>query len=139
MFRQKIFVMKDNKYVHTDSMRPLSMNKDTIMEDRFFTSHFLHDILYLQSFLENNNIKYLFFNAFDFVFPKNDKAAEYINLNNWVHNSVDEGHMKDYLLKKYNLKQWADGKVFIGCHPTDLGHTAWGNYLTEYIKSNNVV
>ena len=139
MFRQKIFIRKDKKFIHTDTMRPLSMNKDMIIKDNIFTSHFLHDILYLQSFLENNNIKYLFFNAFDYVLPKEDKAADYINLNNWVHNSLEEGHMKEYLLKKYNLETWGDGKIFVGCHPSDVGHIDWGNYLTEYIKSNNVV
>lgn len=143
MFRQKTFVLKTREdgssFITNDTLRPTEMDKSLILKDQHYTSHFLHDILYLQSFLESQNIKYLFFNAFDYVQPKNDQALNYINVNNWYGKCLDKGHMKQYILDENNLEEWNDKKWFIGSHPSDLGHILWGNHLGDYIKDNNVV
>lgn len=98
--------------------------------------NFASDIISLQSYLNTKNIRYLFFNAFDYLENDfNDYFKNAIDVSNWVNCTYSAGHFKEYILQKYNLKGWQDSKYFKSIHPTDISHIEWGKFLFNYIKT----
>jgi len=144
MFRQLVIKESSKKdelgnyIIQRDGVRPHQLN--TIPKnDRVFVETFVMDILALQNHFEVNNIKYLMFNAFDYADVEDNLVHKSINLDRWYNNSLNEGHMKEYILSKNNLKQWNDKTYFTGSHPNDVAHIQWADHLTEYIKENKLL
>ena len=76
------------------------------------------------------------FNAFD-KFSDFDKhyMARFIDKTKWINYDPKPGHFKEYILQKYNLDDWDEGKYFHSAHPTDISHIAWADYLYKYIQT----
>ena len=102
----------------------------------FIQNEFLLYILDLQNYFKVNNIDYLMFNAFDRFDDFNEHyLSESIDKTKWINNTVKPAHFKEYILQKFNLKNWDESPYFITAHPRDISHKAWGKYLYNYIQS----
>lgn len=106
----------------------------------YFMDEFCLQIYTLEKWLNDLNIKYLIFNAFEDQNDVTESNFYNINLKNWFNNSLDS-HFKSYIEKKYKVS-WGDKKnliYFREVHPTDLSHEDWANHLTEYIENNKIL
>ena len=105
-------------------------------KDNFIQNEFLHNILDIQNYFKVNNIDYLMFNAFDpFKDFNNHYMSEVIDRTKWINHTVTPAHFKEYILQKYDLKNWDVSPYFITAHPRDISHKAWAKYLYNYIQS----
>jgi hypothetical protein len=100
----------------------------------------IHNILHLQSFLKSNNIKYLFFNAFD-EFESIDEynLSKLIDSTHWFGGDMKKAHFKDYIVDRHKLAGWNEEPYFLEMHPTDISHIEWAEYLHKYIIDNNII
>ncbi len=104
------------------------------LEDRYRI--YLDNILYLQLFLESNNIKYVFWDSLWSLFNeefkiKYEKMFNKINLKNWVIGE-DYTSWSNYLKKidPSNEKTRVSVKDF---HPNAYGHKVWTEKILEKI------
>lgn len=101
---------------------------------------YLNDILFLQLFLESNNIKYVFWDSLwslldkqtEIFRNKNQKTFDKINLQNWVldetyHSWSSYLNKVDPLHKKTSYKPYDD-------HPNDYGHEVWSKEVYKKIE-----
>lgn len=103
---------------------------------------FLLEVLSLQNFCEINNIRYLFFNAFDNVDNiENSPLYSYLKKEHWINHDPVHFTFKNYIINKFRKNlgrdEWNDkSDYFVTNHPTDLSHKHWGDFLFKYIKEN---
>jgi hypothetical protein len=111
------------------------------LEDRYRI--YLDNILYLQLFLESNNIKYVFWDSLWSLFNeeseefriKHEQMFNKINLKNWVIG-------KDYTswsgyLKKIDPSDKKTRFAIADLHPNAYGHKVWAEKILE--KINEVI
>ena len=119
---------------HTQGVESLDFYGKTMLE---FTNECLNNILFLQYYLEYNNIDYLFFNAFDEITINQTVPMRHlVKYENWIDNNIHPGHFKDYILRTVPLNDWQNNEYFETWHPKDNAHTLWGEYLYDYIRDN---
>ncbi len=107
------------------------------INENVFINDWIENILLLQNYLKLNNIKYLFFNAFDYpVITKNNPLGHLIDNKDWVNGTVEEDHFKNFILKEFNSTWESKDEYYELDHPTDISHKAWGEYLTDYMLKN---
>ena len=131
-------------------MKSYDGNPDDIL--RFSTSdqfefEYLDSILYLQLFLEANNIKYIFWNTFtENLEKKNNDKWNYINKEHWA--TGEYGSWEIYLEeldKEHNVRigghtKWEtvngvlDKDVYHDVHPNELGHKFWYEEIKNKAK-----
>ncbi len=113
------------------------LNKE--INEHIFVNDWIENILLLQNYLKVNNIKYLFFNAFDHpVITKDNPLGHLIDNKDWVNNTIEESHFKNFISNKYNTSWDTDNKYFTHSHPQDISHKAWGEYLVDYIVKSKL-
>ena len=110
-------------------------------------SKYLDSILYLQLFLEANNIKYIFWNTFtENLEKKNNDKWNYINKEHWA--TGEYGSWEIYLEeldKEHNVRigghtKWEtvngvlDEDVYHDVHPNELGHKFWYEEIKNKAK-----
>lgn len=125
---------------HYTQLRPNEEGYDSLslpLSEKVFTSDFFIYTHLLECFCKENNVEYLFFNAFDSCEKTSGiPIVEELNKDKWMNKDISSSHFKDYILKKFELTDWRDSDYFLCYHPTDISHIAWGNYLYEYIINN---
>ena len=111
---------------------------DTVNTEEKILDDYIYCVLNLQNFLKQNNIKYLFFNAFDDTDEdlKTSELYKYIDLKN-IYNNNFKGHFKEYIEDKFNTT-WRKKPYFRTSHPTDISHIEWGNQLYKYMVDNGL-
>ena len=85
-------------------------------------------IILLYHVLQKYNIKYVFFNSYAMENTLKDSISYYYNIDNYILN-----HTFNSYCKLYN---YSFGKRN---HPLESGHSAWSEFLYEYIKKNNIL
>lgn len=142
--RVPLYQMKNEKGIFTHlQIRPsMEFFKNYFGRLDVLRDDFLLEVLALQNFCHVNNVKYLFFNAFDTVDNiENSPMYEYLNRDNWIHNDPVNFTFKEYIIDKFRgdlgRGEWDEKtKYFVSNHPTDLSHEHWGNFVIDYIKEN---
>ena len=120
---------------HENSYAFKIINKE--INENIFINDWIENILLLQNYLKVNNIKYLFFNAFDHpVITKSNPLGHLIDSKDWVNNTIEESHFKDFISDKYNTFWGDENKYFTHAHPKGISQKAWGKYLTDYMLKN---
>lgn len=104
----------------------------------YFMDEFCLQTYILEKWLNDLNIKYLIFNAFEDQNDVTESTFYNINLKNWFNNSLD-AHFRPYVENKFNTKWQTNGKYFQFKHPTDILHEEWGNHLTKYIQNKKIL
>ena len=107
------------------------------INENIFVNDWIENILLLQNYLKLNNIKYLFFNAFDYpVITKDNPLGHLVDDKNWVNGTIEEDHFKSFILKEFNSTWESSDEYYELDHPTGISHKAWGKYLTDYMLKN---
>ncbi len=101
-----------------------------------YLDRYVRQVSYLENFFKNNNIKYLFFNAFyDFSQLLNKQTEPEIKS---IWDSIDEKRFygknnfetfRSFILKKGNNTMTND-------HASEIGHKIWSNELIDFILKN---
>jgi len=134
--REDIFEKDENDKITLSQARPDDYYRKTLPSPVMYEDKFALNIYLLQSYLENNNIKFLFFNAFDRFEIEESNFRYLIKKQYWINSDTHSAHFNDYIFEKFNLKNPEDSEYMAEGHPTDISHIAWGEFLTGYIKSN---
>jgi hypothetical protein len=129
---KKLYAVNDFNFGTFD----ISMFKNVSFN--YFMDEFCLQMYTLQTWLDNLNIKYLFFNAFEDQHDVKKSDFYNFNLKNWYNNSLD-AHFRIYIENKYNKKWGKNSDYFGSSHPTDISHEDWGNNLTKYIIENKYI
>ena len=114
-------------------------------------NNYLDNILYLQLFLESNNIKYIFwdsigdFSTDDDTFRyrnKYKKKWDIINTKNWVTGGDEswEKYLKE-LEKEHDVRVGTRDKrgILDDFHPNELGHKFWYEKIKNKVKELNYI
>ena len=135
---EHFFGEKDDVEYRLYFQKMMKFYADTINTEEKILDDYIYCVLNLQNFLKHNNIKYLFFNAFDdpFYKIKNKKSFyDYVDFNNVLNNKC-ENHFRKYIEDSFDVNWMSNNEYFIQSHPTNLSHSIWANHLYEYIINN---
>ena len=134
--REDIFEKDENGKVFLSQARPANYYEETLPTPVMYEDKLALNIYLLQSYLENNNIKFLFFNAFDKFNLDISNFKSLVKKEYWINNDPTSAHFNDFIFKKFNIDSWKESKYIVTGHPTDISHIEWGKFLTGYIKEN---
>jgi len=114
-------------------------------------NNYLDNILYLQLFLESNNIKYIFWDSIGDFSPDDDtfryrnkykKKWDIINTKNWVTGGDEswEKYLKE-LEKEHDVRVGTRDKrgILDDFHPNELGHKFWYEKIKNKVKELNYI
>lgn len=101
-------------------------------------SNFFQEVIFLQSFLENQGIKYLFFNAIqDFK-----EIGRNMDLSIFKHLIKEINQKRYFMLEASNFLYWSleinEYSHGPGYHPLEEAHREWAKNLYRYIDINNL-
>jgi hypothetical protein len=98
-------------------------------------------ILMMHCFLEQYNIKHLFFNSLIELFIKEQsQSVETIRLSKNIKNVEDEIIDKTYYIKNPTMEEYTKQYPLAPLkHPLEEGHAAWAEYLYLHIKEKNIL
>lgn len=130
--------------IQPDQIRPWDDGFSSLYSNhRVVEDNFVFEIFKLQQYLKSKNVKFLFYNAFDtFDNFDNNHFSDLIDKSHWINQDVKSAHCVEYLasLAGYpSNNKMIEGDWFKQGHPTDMAHTKWAEYITEYIAKNKVI
>ena len=98
----------------------------------------IKEVVFLQSFLKQNNIPYLMYNGFDEKLLEDwleCDSFQYLD-SSYIYNNIWSPMFKKHI-EQWGGDEWTtNGEYFQACHPTDISHEEWANQLYKYIREN---
>tara|TARA_B100000287_G_scaffold34666_1_gene31998 strand:- start:249 stop:995 length:747 start_codon:yes stop_codon:yes gene_type:complete len=98
----------------------------------------IKEVVFLQSFLKQNNIPYLMYNGFDEKLLEDwleCDSFQYLD-SSYIYNNIWSPMFKKHI-EQWSGDEWTtNGEYFQACHPTDISHEEWANQLYKYIREN---
>ena len=116
-----------------------------------YIHRYLHQVHYLQLFMQQYKINYLFFQAFyqrqdirirdwkdnpysrDYQGQPDQTVWDIIDPIRFMHKNEEVHSFHNYLKTKSNYND-----LMLNLHPSEQGHTVWAEHIRDYCKDNNI-